>query len=109
MTVLYVECLAGGPAFRNEAMGLANLEAASKRAMTILREELINSGAALPLLLFIAQVRTKTLYETETKELKLISYLYDTCQDVLMQFTDFLISGNKAIASFAGNNYVEHM
>ena len=83
-------------------MGLANLEATSKRAMSILREELINSGAALPLLLLIAQVRTKTLYETETTELKLISHLYDTCQDVLMQFTDFLISGSKAISTFTG-------
>jgi hypothetical protein len=87
---------------RSEAMGLATMEASSKRAITVLRDELINSGTALPLLLFIAQVRTKTLYETETKELKLISYLYDTCQDVLMQFTHFLLSGSKAIASVAG-------
>ena len=96
-----LECLAGGVVLRGEAMGSVTIEATSKRASAHLRDELISSGTALPLLLLIAQVRTKTLFETESKQLKLISYLYDTCQDVLMQFTDFLLSGSKAITSVA--------
>lgn len=67
----------------------------NKKAVRILREIMLSSGTALPLLLFIAQSRNTILYQNNsntTSQLKLISYLYDTCQDVLMQFTDFLLS-----------------
>lgn len=67
----------------------------NKKAVRILRETMLSSGTALPLLLFIAQSRNTILYQNNsdsTTQLKLISYLYDTCQDVLMQFTDFLLS-----------------
>ena len=96
-----LECLAGGNVLRGEAMGGAGAEVASRRASSALQDELVKSKTALPILLFIAQVRTKTLYGEASNQLKLISYLYDTCQDVLMQFTDFLLNGTKAISSFA--------
>ena len=60
---------------------------AGKKGARILREELIGSGTAVPLLLYIAQIRMRILHHTETPHLKLISHLFDTAQDVLMQFT----------------------
>ena len=101
-SILYIshqqlECLAGGSVLRSETMGGANAEAIKNKSMssTPLRDELINSGTAIPLLLLISQNSTRTLYGVKSNHLKLISYLYDTCQDVLMQFADFLLSGER--------------
>ena len=94
-----LECLSGGSVLRDEATGGVVKENVSKKAINNLREELINSGTALPMLLLISQVRMRTLYKNDSNQLKLISYLFDTCQDVLNQFTDFLLSGNKALIS----------
>lgn len=58
----------------------------------MLRDSLLNSKTALPMLLFIAQIRSNIIFGgIDSKELKLLAYLYDICQDVLMQFTDFLV------------------
>ena len=89
-----LEGLAGGRALRGEVMGAQVKDAVSKKAQRILRDTMLSSGTAIPLLLFIAQSRSNILYDKNTSQLKLISYLYDTCQDVLMQFTDFLVGGN---------------
>lgn len=44
------------------------------------------------MLLFIAQIRSNIIFGgVDSKQLKLLAYLYDICQDVLMQFTDFLV------------------
>ena len=76
-----------------QAMGAGVRESVNKGAAKILRDSLLSSDAAIPLLLLIAQIRSRILFCTETRELKLISHLYDTAQDVLMQFTDFLVAG----------------
>lgn len=62
-----------------------------KKGTRVLRDELVASGTAVPLLLYIAQVRSRILFCEDTPHLKLISHLFDTAQDVLMQFTDFLL------------------
>lgn len=89
-----LEGLAGGRALRNEVMGAQVKDAVNKKAQKILRDTMLSSGTAIPLLLFIAQCRSNIIYNGGSTQLKLISYLYDTCQDVLMQFTDFLVGGN---------------
>ena len=72
----------------------------SKKAVDILREALLKSETALPMLLFIAQSRSNILFGgIETKQLKLVGYLFDTCQDVLMQFSDFLVGSVQSISS----------
>ena len=68
-------------------------ESVNRGSIKILRDSLISSGTAIPLLLLIARIRSRILFCTDTVELKLISHLYDTAQDVLMQFTDFLVAG----------------
>ena len=95
-----LEGLCGGRALKAETMSNSS-ETVSKRAVLLLREELMTSGTALPILLFIAKLRSRVLFYTDSKHLKFISYLYDTCQDVLMQFTEFLVAGSKTIESVA--------
>lgn len=92
-----LEGLSGGKALQGEVMGAQVKDAANKKAVRILRETMISSGTALPLLLFIAQTRSKIVFKAETSQLKLISFLYDTCQDVLTQFTDFLVGGTRSV------------
>ena len=83
--------LAGGRLLRSEVMASSVLESVNKRAALRLREELLASGTALPLLVLTAQTRQHILHGAEAGELKLVSYLHDTCQDVLLQFADFLV------------------
>jgi hypothetical protein len=82
--------LTGGKNLRAEAMGGGIRESQSRVAMKTLRDTLLSSETAVPLLLLIAQIRSRILFNTDTPQLKLISHLFDTAQDVLMQFTDFL-------------------
>lgn len=98
---IQLEGLAGGRNLQSEVMGAQVKDPPNKKAIRILREVLFSSGTAFPLLVLIAQVRSKILFDAETTQLKLISYLYDTSQDVLMQFTDFLVGGSKSIESIA--------
>ena len=53
----------------------------------------MSSNLAIPLLLLIAQTRSRILFCEESTQLKLISHLFDTSHDVLMQFTDFFVGG----------------
>ena len=95
-----LEGLSGGKALRAEVMqrspgssgGLVISPDKQRRATQLLRQELIRSQTAIPLLLLTAQVRSRLLFDCEKTQLKLISHLFDTAQDVLVQFTDFLVS-----------------
>ena len=90
-----IEGLAGGRALRAEVMGGASREAPNKKAMKALRDELMTSNTALPLLLFIAQIRQRIIFDQQS--IKLACHLFDTAQDLLMQFTDFLVAGSRSI------------
>jgi hypothetical protein len=101
-----LEGLSGGKTLRGEVMGnsaliKSGLSLSTRKSSVILREELIKSGAALPLLLFIAQLRNNLLFDSEMRHLKLISHLYDTAQDLLIQFTDFLVAEAKSMEYIA--------
>jgi hypothetical protein len=104
-----LEGLSGGKTLRGEVMGnsasiksgLATLS--TRKSSVILREELLSSGAALPLLLFLAQLRNSLLFDSETRNthLKLIAHLFDTAQDLLIQFTEFLVAEAKSLEFIA--------
>jgi THO complex subunit 2 len=96
-----VNGMAGGRVLRSEVMASSLPESIIKKAVTRLRDEFITSGTALPMLILIAQIRNKIIYSTDSSQLKLISYLYDTCQDVLMQFSDFLVGGETSMETIA--------
>jgi len=70
----------GGRTLREEVMGAQVKEAVNRKAQKCLRSELMTSNTAIPLLLLIAQTRTRLIHEIDTPHLKLISHLYDTCQ-----------------------------
>ncbi|RYG68356.1 hypothetical protein EON64_05370, partial [archaeon] len=105
VSMMQLEGLAGGKVLRSEVLSSnSNSTVSAKQARksgSILRDELLASGTALPLLLFIAQIRSRVLFEQDEMPLKLISQLYDTAQDVLMQFSDFLVTDGKALQSIA--------
>ena len=102
MSVAQLEGLSGGKTLRAEAMGtMGKAEAKSPIAARALREALVLSETAIPLLLLIAQNRSRILFCTDTPQLKLVSHLYDTAHDVLMQFTDFLVAGARWIEDIA--------
>jgi THO complex subunit 2 len=84
-----VESISGGKVLKGEVT--VSFEAPAKKAQTLLRDELLDSKTAIPILLFMAKIRSKIIYDTDTTELKLISTLSDTCQDLLIQFSDFLL------------------
>ena len=93
--------MAGGRTLRSEVMASSLPESISKRAVARLRDELLDSGAALPLMILISQVRQRILFQSECDELKLLSHLYDSAQDVLMQFADFLTSTETSVETIA--------
>jgi THO complex subunit 2 len=101
-----VPCIPGIPGV------LQAQEGVNKRAVKVLRDSLLNSKTALPMLLFIAQIRSNIIFGgVDSKQLKLLAYLYDICQDVLMQFTDFLVGSvqmpNNGSDSSSGGNSTE--
>ena len=52
---------------------------------------MIESDTALPLLLFVAQLRHSLPFDSSSAYLKMISFLCDSTQDLLMQFAEFLL------------------
>lgn len=98
---IQIEGLSGGRVLRSEIMGASVKETPSKLAIKYLRDELMSSAAALPLLLFIAQIRNRMLFVSESIDLGILFQLYDMSQDVLIQYTDFLFLGAKDIETVA--------
>lgn len=92
-----LEGLTGGRVLRAETMGAAVKDPPNKKAIKRLREELLSSGTALPLLLFMAKIRTRLAFTADAdapgQDVKLLGSLHDLCQDTLMQFADFLFAG----------------
>jgi THO complex subunit 2 len=61
-----------------------------KKSITKLRDALLNSKLAIPLLILIGQQRSSIIFNTESVHLKLIGDLYDKCQETFLQYTEFL-------------------
>lgn len=76
-----------------ETMGGLVKEGVPKKAVKALRDELAKTQTDFPLLYLISKIRSNIIFNLETTELKLVSHMYDVCQDVLMQFTEFLVLG----------------
>lgn len=79
VSIPQLEGLSGGKYLRNEILATTSSVTIKKKASQVLRDELIASQTALPLLLFIAKIRSKVLYDGEMP-LKVVSNLYDTAQ-----------------------------
>lgn len=109
-----LEGLSGGLTLRQEVLGSVPGPSAAlvfsakqvRRAGTVLREELLVSQTALPILLLLARIRDAVLFQgdnsnEETLPLKVVSSRYDGVQDVLMQFADFLSADGRSLEVLA--------
>ena len=66
-----------------------------------LKDCLIESGLAVPLVLLMAQQGNCVVYqETEDDHLKLVGKLFDQCHDTLVQFGTFLASNLSQVEYF---------
>jgi len=84
-----LESLSGGKVLKGEVT--VSFEPPAKKAQVLLRDELLKSETAIPILLFMAKMRSKILNDVDTPELKLTSTMSDSCQDLLIQYSDFLL------------------
>ena len=106
---IQLEGLSAGKALRAEVMMTSNNSSAkqlsvNKKAAAELRAVLMSSRTAIPLLLFIAQIRTNILGDgdslpNKSSQLKLLAHLFDISQEVLMQFTEFLVTAGLSNSS----------
>ena len=85
-------------------MGGLVKEGAPKKAIRYLREELTKTQTAFPLLYLISKIRSNIIFNIDTTHLKLVSHMYDVCQDVLIQFTEFLVLGGLSGCSTSERN-----
>lgn len=100
---IQLEGLSGGKTLQNETMGGQVKELAVKKSIRILRDEFTKTNTALPLLYLTSSIRSNIIFNMETNKLKLVSHMYDVCQDVLMQFTDFLVQGTLSTINSAAD------
>eukprot|EP00587_Corethron_hystrix_P016521 CAMPEP_0113329820 /NCGR_PEP_ID=MMETSP0010_2-20120614/21178_1 /TAXON_ID=216773 ORGANISM="Corethron hystrix, Strain 308" /NCGR_SAMPLE_ID=MMETSP0010_2 /ASSEMBLY_ACC=CAM_ASM_000155 /LENGTH=897 /DNA_ID=CAMNT_0000192083 /DNA_START=2040 /DNA_END=4733 /DNA_ORIENTATION=+ /assembly_acc=CAM_ASM_000155 len=83
---------AGSALLRRETASFGVVDRSSRRAADRLREVLRERDVGLPLLVLVAQVRRKVLYQMESRaqHIKLMGNLYDTCQTILDVLVDFI-------------------
>ena len=92
MTSEQIEATAGGELLRQEAASFTQVKNTRKSSQR-LKDCLIESGLAVPLVLLMAQQGNCVVYqETEDDHLKLVGKLFDQCHDTLVQFGSFLAS-----------------
>lgn len=93
-----VAALTGGRLLRMEAMISANASVGSstrnqlRKSGARLLHALMDSRMAIPLLILIAQQRQACIHLVDASEahLKYLGNLFDTCQEVLFQYVEFL-------------------
>ena len=89
--------MAGGETLRSEAINFNNDMTPKARAKGVARlKEALQKGTlggdplTVPLLVLIAQTRQAIIFKTDSKHLKLVSQLYDGCQETFFHYCDFL-------------------
>ena len=93
--------LAGGNLLRSRLLQSMDDDV---KAQNSLRNSLISSKCAFPILCYVAQMRSQIAHVKNEKEdfgeavdLKLLSHLYDNTQMILIQYTDFLFAGSNKL------------
>ena len=91
------QAMAGGDVLRSEAINFNNATPPKARAKGIARlRDALQRGAkggdplTVPLLVLIAQCRQAIIFKTDSNHLKLVSQLYDSCQETFFHYCDFL-------------------
>merc|ERR1719309_497292 len=90
MTADQIDAMSGGEILRAEAATFTQVKNTRKSSQR-LKDSLMDSHLAVPLLLLMAQQGSCVVYqETEKDHLKLVGKLFDQCHDTLVQFGTFL-------------------
>lgn len=102
MTEDQIAALSGGELLKNEG-GYFHQVRNTRKSSARLKEALLESDLAMPLCILMAQQRNCILfYDQEHSYLKLVSKLYDQCQQTLVQYGSFL-AGNLSIDDYIGH------
>jgi THO complex subunit 2 len=102
MTEDQIAALSGGELLKNEG-GYFHQVRNTRKSSARLKEALLESDLAMPLCILMAQQRNCILfYDQEHSYLKLVSKLYDQCQQTLVQYGSFLAS-NLSIDDYIGH------
>ena len=97
MSDAQVQAMGGGEALKSEAINFNSTMAPKVRSKGVARlRDALQRGAkggdslTVPLLVLIAQCRQAIIFKTDSKHLKLVSQLYDGCQETFFHYCDFL-------------------
>jgi THO complex subunit 2 len=97
MSDAQVQAMAGGETLKSEAINFNSTMLPKVRAKGVARlRDALQKGAkggdalTIPLLVLIAQCRQAIIFKTDSKHLKLVSQLYDGCQETFFHYCDFL-------------------
>lgn len=91
-----LQALAGGDVLRQEAGYLAQVKN-TKRSTNRLKEALLQEDLIVALCILMAQQRGSIVFkEGADLHLKLVSQMYDQCQETLVQFGSFLSTNLKS-------------
>jgi THO complex subunit 2 len=93
LSVTQLEGRAGSITLKRETMSFGIVEEVNRRASERIREVLQTDGFGVSMLILIAQVRSRIVFESskgQKKPVKLIGNLYDSCQVVMSILLEFL-------------------
>jgi THO complex subunit 2 len=94
LSVTQLEGRAGSITLKRETMSFGIVEEVNHRASERIREVLQTDGFGVSMLILIAQVRSRIVFESSSKgqkkPVKLIGNLYDSCQVVMSILLEFL-------------------
>ena len=88
MSESVMNAMAGGNTLRAQSRLSVGSSTSSRRKSTArLKDALTRNNLTMPLLVLISQQRQSIIFQTDSKQLKLVGSLFDTCSGVLIQFT----------------------
>jgi THO complex subunit 2 len=93
LSVTQLEGRAGSMTLKRETMSFGIVEKVNRRAAERIRDVLQTDGCGVSMLIMIAQVRSRVLFESasgKSKPVKLVGNLYDSCQVVMSILMEFL-------------------
>lgn len=107
LSVTQLEGRAGSITLKRETISFGIVEKTNRVASERIRHVLQTDGFGVSMLILIAQVRSRILFESTRgapKEVKLIGNLYDSCQVVMSILLEFLTDDEDAEKSKLGIN-----
>ncbi|KAI9003416.1 transcription factor/nuclear export subunit protein 2-domain-containing protein [Hyaloraphidium curvatum] len=93
-----LEALSGGDTLRREGVYGAEINRNTRKSSVKLRDTLVENRLATAMALAIGRERAVVAHSDIAEHLKMISSMYDQCQDSLVQYAEFLAGSLDAAA-----------